>query len=668
MSLYVTQLSHTYETAGLEQRTVLKQIDRWQVAAGEQVLLRGISGSGKTTLLNVIAGLLQPTAGTVRVAGQSLYDLDEAKRDVFRSQHIGYVLQTHHLLPMLTALENVLLPMILVGTHSEQAQTQRARQLLEQVGLAEFADHRPNQLSTGQRQRVAIARALANNPTLLLADEPTASLDASNKRTVIELLKVACQQNNAALIVSSHDPTLTDQFGRVVNLESGVLHEDKVDIGSPSEREPTSQAQRLANNLSPSRILYDLLLAWRSMRNQPVQSFITTLVVGLAIALFVSVTVLNDGVREGIIEASDPFGTLVIGAKGSAQQLVLNTILLQGLPVGNIPIEIYERLQADERVSLAVPIAMGDNVGGARIIGTSVDFFTLRPTNNEPPTFQIAQGRLFDVDSAFEAVLGSTTAAALGLGIGDKFVPAHGVERGLESDVHERAVHTVVGILQPTNSPYDNAVFTTVETVWAVHAEQAEFLSEFAISGEYGAAGQVTAILLKTEGYSDLYRIWQEFQVSTEAQAAFPGQELGGLFDLLAQGREVLTIVAYLAAGMASLTVLLAIYSATVAKEQLIAIIRTLGANRFSIFRMVMFEALVVTVLGSFAGRLLGYGVAGVVAFNLSQQSAIPIPIRFMTEIEPWLWGVALTVGLLAGVTPAIMAYRVNVVEKLFPA
>ncbi|MCB0168262.1 MAG: FtsX-like permease family protein, partial [Anaerolineae bacterium] len=350
--------------------------------------------------------------------------------------------------------------------------------------------------------------------------------------------------------------------------------------------------------------------------------------------------------------------------------LVLSTILLQGLPIGNMPYHIYEQLQRDDRVSLAVPLALGDNVGGARIIGTTPDFFQLRPALNKPPTFQLAAGREFTGD--FEAVLGSKAAAGLGLKPGDQFVPAHGVETGLETDTHD-VPHTVVGILQPTHSPFDTAVLTSIESVWAVHEHEEEenhvetaALTSTAAEDEADAdQRQITAVLVRPTGFIETNQLWREFRLGSEAQAAFPGQELGQLFDLLNQGQRILTVAGYLAAAMATLTVLLAVYSATDRRRSMIAVMRSLGANRTSIFRMVMFEALLIAAIGALAGRLLGYAAAYNLAANLTEQSAIPIPITYEMALEPWLWAVTLAVGLLAGLIPALMAYRVNIVENL---
>ncbi len=415
-------------------------------------------------------------------------------------------------------------------------------------------------------------------------------------------------------------------------------------------------------------MMYDFGLAWRSVRARPIQTLIPLLVVALAIALSVTVLALSDGVRQGIVEASDPFGVLVVGPKGDGQQLVLNTVLLQGAPLGLIPYEIYERLANDDRAALVVPLAKGDNVGGAPLIGTTLDFFELRRAANQPPAFQLAAGTLFAGD--FEAVLGSEAAAGLGLRIGDTFRASHGHGSAIESDVHEQ-VYTVVGVLQPSGTPYDAAVFTTMNSIWEAHHQEEE--------GEEGVTGALTietaatenaltAILVLPTGFVEQGQIWQEFFASTEAQAVFPGQQIGGIFDLINQGVRILQVVAYLVLGIAAMTVFLSVYSATLAREQSIAIMRSLGSRRLNVFRMIIFETLLLSVLGALLGRLFGYTAALVLGSIFTQSSAIAVPIRFMTELEPLLWLLPAGVGVLAGLLPALRAYRVDVVEKLFPA
>jgi ABC-type lipoprotein export system ATPase subunit len=192
-------------------------IKEFHLAAGEQAVLMGRSGCGKTTLLHVIAGISRPDSGTVRIDGTDITRLSEAGRDRFRADKIGYVFQTFNLLAGFSALENVLLGMTFSGGRPDAA---RARKLLERVGLAQRLTHRPAMLSVGEQQRVAVARALANQPKLLLADEPTANVDSGHQQQIIDLVRNSCQEENVALLLVTHTPEVAEQFARVDRLEN----------------------------------------------------------------------------------------------------------------------------------------------------------------------------------------------------------------------------------------------------------------------------------------------------------------------------------------------------------------------------------------------------------------------------------------------------------------
>ncbi|MBS0209808.1 MAG: ABC transporter ATP-binding protein [Planctomycetes bacterium] len=191
-------------------------IERFEIAPAEQVLLMGQSGSGKTTLLHCIAGLAVPDAGEIWLDGVNIVKLSEHRRDTYRATKLGYVYQTFNLLPGFTALENVLLGMSFGGQHADRA---RARHLLERVGLGRRTDHRPAMLSVGEQQRVAVARALANRPKLLLADEPTASVDARHQQQIIDLVRDTCREEQVALLLVTHSTQLAAQFERVEHLD-----------------------------------------------------------------------------------------------------------------------------------------------------------------------------------------------------------------------------------------------------------------------------------------------------------------------------------------------------------------------------------------------------------------------------------------------------------------
>ncbi len=192
-------------------------VPTFQVLAGEQMVLIGRSGSGKTTLLHLIAGISRPDEGTIRIDGVNIVLLPEAGRDRFRADKIGYVFQTFNLLAGFSALENVLLGMSFA---TGRARPDRAKHLLERVGLGHRLHHKPAQLSVGEQQRVAVARALANKPKLLLADEPTANIDTRHQQQVVDLIRQSCREENVALVLVTHTLDVARQFERVDNLEN----------------------------------------------------------------------------------------------------------------------------------------------------------------------------------------------------------------------------------------------------------------------------------------------------------------------------------------------------------------------------------------------------------------------------------------------------------------
>jgi len=204
---------------------VLKDVTL-KIEKGQSLAIVGPSGSGKSTLLNIMGGLDRPSSGRVLLDGRDLAALDDRQLSTIRNKEIGFVFQLHHLLPQCTVLENVLVPTLADSSTLSRAEAeQRAAALLERVGLADWLLHRPGELSGGQRQRVAVVRALINRPKLLLADEPTGSLDKESSRNMAQLLVELNQSEAVALVVVTHSGPLAENMARVLELNDGVLRD-----------------------------------------------------------------------------------------------------------------------------------------------------------------------------------------------------------------------------------------------------------------------------------------------------------------------------------------------------------------------------------------------------------------------------------------------------------
>ena len=218
VNVQVSKLVKSYETSA-EQVRALKGVD-WQIGPGEAVALMGPSGCGKTTLLNILGGVDHASGGEIQVGEQKLMSLSERDLEKYRLHRVGFVFQFFNLIPTLTAMENLELPMVVADVNAAERK-QRAQGLLEMVGLGVKGHKRPEELSGGEQQRVAVALSLANDPSLILADEPTGNLDTGNTETITTLFLSLAEKYGKTVIMASHDPKAVEHFKKVYNMRDG---------------------------------------------------------------------------------------------------------------------------------------------------------------------------------------------------------------------------------------------------------------------------------------------------------------------------------------------------------------------------------------------------------------------------------------------------------------
>jgi putative ABC transport system permease protein len=401
-------------------------------------------------------------------------------------------------------------------------------------------------------------------------------------------------------------------------------------------------------------------IAWRNLRTHLVQTALAALVISVGVGMAIAVIVLSAGLRRGLVTAGGPF-ELVVGPKGSAMQLVVSSVLLQDVPIGNISHKDYEALAQDARVRDAVPIALGDNVAGLRVVGTSPRLFEIVPAPNQPPFYQLAKGRLFDSD--FEVMPGSAAASKLGLNIGDELISSHGVLGGVNEGGHKSRPYQVVGVLMPTNTPADLGLYVSMNSYLEVHGiagVEGVPQPDIHVGDDSHESGKtVTAILIRARDVSSAYQLYQQINASEDLQAALPGAVLTQFLDLLGQGQQILSLITAVALGMAVISTALALYGAVAARQRDIAVMRAIGAPRATVLGVVLTEALLLAAIGLALGVLLGYGVAAVMSNAIASQAALATPLH----IEPSTFviaGAMLLLGAVAGIAPAVLAYRVE--------
>jgi putative ABC transport system permease protein len=389
-----------------------------------------------------------------------------------------------------------------------------------------------------------------------------------------------------------------------------------------------------------------LRIALQNLYFRPVLTVVTLVVVGLAVAQAAVVLLLARAVEHSLVRASRPFD-LLVGAKGSPTQLIMNAVLLQDAPVGNIPLAYFDKLRRDPRVASAVPLALGDSAYGTLLLGAGPALFALADPTTRQPYFALAQGRLFA--QTFEAVAGAQ--AARRWQIGDTFSSQHGFLQDAPGPAHA-AAYTIVGVLRPSDTPLDRALFVPLDSYWHLHET------------DEAAERQITVAMLRPTGLTAAYQLYQEINRDTVAQAVLAGQGMLRLFHILGQGETVLRLVSWLALGTGAATVFLVSYAVGAQRRRETAILRALGAGRWTVFTIGLAEALITGLVGIVLGVMSGHVMAWYVAWKVHEASALAIRPGFV----PGEWGMGAAVLLLAaaaGLLPAVQSYRQDVASHL---
>lgn len=405
-------------------------------------------------------------------------------------------------------------------------------------------------------------------------------------------------------------------------------------------------------------------MARRHAFARPFLTVLNVSAVALGALLIAVVLGLNRGARDALTREAGMFD-LVVGAKGSPLQLVLSSLYHLDAPTGNIRRETAERLAADPRVAFALPLCLGDNYRSFRIVGTSTNLFHLTAPKQTEPLLLFSRGRAFA--KPFEVVLGAALPAATELGLGASFSGSHGVVSLPGSASHDEFPYTVVGILAPTGTAFDRAIYTPMESVWEVHAHEER--AHDAIKGIEGRkpSDEVTSLLLRLKLRAARFALAEDIRARTEAMPAVPLNELNRFFlKVLEPMRLSLLAVAWMVVLAAMLSVTATLLQSAERRRRDLAILRCLGARPRHVLTLMLLEGLVITGLGVLAGALAGHGLLHAAAEWGRTHSGMVLDAWSWDREEILALSAVLATGLVAGLIPGLLGYRRTPARDLF--
>ena len=653
--------------------TDVKALDKinLEIDQGEFVALVGPSGSGKSTLLNLLGGLDRPTSGELNIQDLGLQNATEVELTAHRRHNVGFIFQSFNLLPTLTALENVALPLMLSGVPLKERHA-RAADLLKHVGLEHRLDHRPTEMSGGEQQRAAIARALVNNPQLILADEPTGNLDSSTGDEVMQLLRKLNAESGVTLIVVTHDPEVAAYADRIVYLRDGGVEKIEETQAAPAKKvTPDSKPELTLNGGLSFRDL--VRTAWDNLRRRPVRNVLTASGVLIGIVTLVAMVSFGVGVQNEVNRIFEALG-------------LENVFISPTFPEEDDSFDPFGVAEPEQPLTPETAVAFRD----------LPEVQTVTPVLNLPSNIEIS---LSYEDVAVPVRLsGEFGHSPRGPGMP---APPEMVAGVLLGEGDTQGLTLIEGLadqlLEDTDLKYEDLVDQPVTlTIRLPRGETKEFASRI-IGVESGMGSKTIALglaerteikawwygrpdTLQTDGYDMLVvRAVDQLAVPTVLEVAesmeLEAQSLGTILELanrvLAIMQALLGSVGGLALLVATLgvanTMMMAIYERT--RE--IGVLKALGATSREVRRMFTADAILLGIIGGIVGVILGTLLGRLVDWigHLYLESEGVVGIGQMSIVPPWLAIGALIfaafIGVLGGLYPAARAARLDPVVAL---
>ena len=637
-----------------------------KIAPGEFVAVMGPSGSGKSTLLSLIGGLDRPTQGTVVAGGRTISDMRDRALADYRLQHVGTIFQSFNLIPTLTAQDNVALPMTLAGVPAAQRKD-RARRLLEKVGLKDRISFRPTRLSGGEQQRVSVARALANRPGLILADEPTGNLDEEAGQGVLDLIK-EMHQLGATVVMVTHDPDVAAVAERIVRMRNGNIVEDAGGVKRPDQaEEPKGKFGRLAWWES-------FRIGAASIRRRKLRTSLSSAGVAIGIGVMAIIVSFATGVQDSLTNAFSITGQLDQVSVGDS-----NFGLSDPTKHKSLDNAALSQLSALPHVKDAYgSLLMEGSMSSGTISLTNVYLSSGAPLNETPKALAkfLVAGNFPSSDSANEVMISADTAGKLG------FSPSAAVGKKLTFSAQYPGLFIGGTGQQPagTSLPLEMTIVGIVTNASNIGGGTAIFISApYQTSRAYWER-MAKANNWSTDEFNSITLISESSgTVDTVAKEVKDlGYQATTTSDLLKGFGQFITVLEIGLSGLAAVALIVAclgiantMYTAVLERTREIGIMKALGARSGDVRAMFLSEAGSIGLLGGLAGLLLAGLVAVVgnlIVNNLAANQGIPLDLTVF-RLTWWLVAGALALATLfsslSGFFPALRASRLDPVTAL---
>lgn len=401
-----------------------------------------------------------------------------------------------------------------------------------------------------------------------------------------------------------------------------------------------------------------LKLSWKYLISKPLNTALNILLLALGLAIFTVLMLVQDQFENKMTNDAEGID-LVIGAKGSPLQLVLSSIYHIDFPTGNIDMNEAVRISKNRLIKNVIPLGLGDNFEGFRIVGTNHDYLELYQG-----VFQ--EGKAWE--KPFDVVLGNEVAKKLQLSSGDSFIGSHGI--GSSSHDHDEHGYAVRGVLEPTGTVIDQLILTSIESVWYTHDESHDpeklnkhvAQSGFPLTEEYR---EVTALLVQYRNPLAAVQLPRFINSRSSLQAASPAFEITRLFELLGVGISLIQGIAMIIISIAGLGIFIALYNSLKERKYDLAVMRTIGASKGQVFLHIVLEGIILTFLGALLGIAMGHLFLVILVISNEQGTIAGFTGNVFLLEELWIIGYALLIGVLASVIPAWRAYQTNIAQQL---